>query len=383
MRQLEHSGKDGSRAGSARGVFDALKLYMQPPPAPNLEKCALLAQTGRYLRYVVDINNKIEGDEEAEDVMVTDYAKDYWDCAVLSGIQSTYHIRATPALGTQQVQFRNLVCWCAHCIRGEFDECPLREHTGDFTVRKIRPPPPPTVAVDPNLMKIRKARKAQLTQWCVELGLRTGNVAFMKAVLELYIFIWTEDEDVLDDAAPAGVPAAAAPADVPAAAPAGVPAAAPAGTIPTADTVAGTDAAAPAAPAAPARNKGKKRQPGASAPGTTAAPAAATAAPTSKKRKKDNTVTSTTCSLRSVGRSPGTGGVVGRSPGGPEGVPGDAGGSPVGEGMASLDAECSLRSVGRSPGPAGPAVPAAVVVPAVPGVPVTGRGIGGSKRKRL
>jgi hypothetical protein len=81
---------------------------------------------------VVDINNTKEGDMEAEDIIVTDYKNEQYDCAPMGGkpgIASTYMFAATPELGKHKVLFQTLPCWCIACMSLDDDGCLFKSTT--------------------------------------------------------------------------------------------------------------------------------------------------------------------------------------------------------------------------------------------------------------
>ncbi|KAJ1441120.1 hypothetical protein B484DRAFT_427184 [Ochromonadaceae sp. CCMP2298] len=142
MRRLERAEVEGARAKNARGVFEALKLHMEPPALRDIKTCPLQTVTRRFQRLLVDVNNAIEGDEEAEDVIITDYEHEKYDCVPMGGkpgIASTYMFATTPQLGTGKVLFKTLACWCAACMRLDDAGCLFKTTTGPWSVRDIVP----------------------------------------------------------------------------------------------------------------------------------------------------------------------------------------------------------------------------------------------------
>ena len=106
----------GMRATTARAAFEALKAYM-PQPAPVADKDrTLYTQTSRKHVYVVDITKKVEGDEAREDIIVTNYQQEKWDCKKIPTIQSQFHIHVPlTVLPVPKVAFRKHFCWCTGC----------------------------------------------------------------------------------------------------------------------------------------------------------------------------------------------------------------------------------------------------------------------------
>lgn len=104
------------RATTARAAFEALKAYM-PQPAPVADKDrTLYTQTSRKHVYVVDITKKEAGDEEREDIIVTNYQQEKWDCKKIPTIQSQFHIHVPLSiLPVPKVAFRKHFCWCTGC----------------------------------------------------------------------------------------------------------------------------------------------------------------------------------------------------------------------------------------------------------------------------
>lgn len=137
IRQLERWEKVGCRASTAREVFHVLKREMPQPPERDEQVCALGSFTRRHHILLVDRSAAQDGDAAADDILVTDYAAERWDCKRLDGIQSVYAIRAEPTPQQPAVFFRSHRCWCDVCLGGARDGCPLTSTAGVWKQKDI------------------------------------------------------------------------------------------------------------------------------------------------------------------------------------------------------------------------------------------------------
>jgi hypothetical protein len=142
MRYLELSEQLGCRASCARDVKSALSTHMPQPRPPDPNTCALQQLSRRRHFLVVERAHATETDYNRTDVIVIDNGHENWDCTPVTGIRSSYNVRAYPASdaavdGQRVVDMRNHPCACDNCVR-RVSPCLLTGSTGSWKKMKMR-----------------------------------------------------------------------------------------------------------------------------------------------------------------------------------------------------------------------------------------------------
>lgn len=124
------------RATTARAAFEALKAHMPQPHIVADKKRTIYTQTSRKHVHVVDITKAEEGDIDREDIIVTNYQQEKWDCRTIATIQSQFQIHVPlSALPVPKVAFRKHFCWCSGCRAASATPC-LHTNTIGASVSK-------------------------------------------------------------------------------------------------------------------------------------------------------------------------------------------------------------------------------------------------------
>lgn len=115
LRKCELREVEGTRAKDARAAFGVVQSMGQPI-LPTVQNRTLHTQTSRHHLFLVDRTKAVAEDYNREDIIVTDYENEKWDCKPLPSIQSIYHIHVPEtALPVPHVQFRAHFCRCTGC----------------------------------------------------------------------------------------------------------------------------------------------------------------------------------------------------------------------------------------------------------------------------
>jgi hypothetical protein len=127
----------------------------------DLDTCTLHSISRRHHILMVDKSEALPSDYAADDVIVTDFPHEQWDCKAVPGTQGIANVRAFPPVSgsfsfhppppgrTRTVSMRSHTCACADCILRK-DKCPLHAVTGTWTNKVLTATTatlPPTKAV--------------------------------------------------------------------------------------------------------------------------------------------------------------------------------------------------------------------------------------------
>jgi hypothetical protein len=110
---------------------------MKSPLPRDETTCDPMSISRRFHRYVVDASEA--ADDEAADVIVSNYAEEKYDCKPIGGeIRKRYMFRATPQLGKAKIEFKTLPCWCDDCMVRN-GKCQFAQLTGKWSMHNILP----------------------------------------------------------------------------------------------------------------------------------------------------------------------------------------------------------------------------------------------------